>query len=91
MSLSRRGFLAATAFLTATGAASRAMALTIQEADVGTQSLLDNACGKSEQHQQLIAEAEKLLGDRKLTDAEKQRLLAAMNCPICGCPVSGLF
>lgn len=83
--LSRRLFLAA---LAAVAASPRALALSEEDASVKLQALVDNACGASLSHQQLIAEVEKML-DTTLTEEEKRRAIAAVSCPVCGCQLLG--
>jgi hypothetical protein len=45
--------------------------------------MVDNACGVTAEHAQLRADAERRLAG--VPDAAK--ILAAMRCPICGCPL----
>ena len=49
-------------------------------------AMVDNSCGSSSYHRQLLEEAENRLGVT-LSQTEKSRALAAMRCPLCGCPL----
>ncbi|PKU26429.1 hypothetical protein CWS72_00840 [Telmatospirillum siberiense] len=72
------------------GTASRAFAFSEDTPNIRTLALHDNACGASASHKELVSEVERVLGD-KYSEEEKRRVIAAMTCPICGCPLSGLF
>ena len=48
--------------------------------------LIDHSCGGSDIHRRLLEEAEARLGVT-LTQAQRSQALAAMKCPICGCPL----
>jgi hypothetical protein len=89
--LSRRGLLAALGGIgVAAGAARPASAFTSEQPSVRMLSLHENACGATASHKELVAEVEKTLGD-KYTEEEKRQVIAALTCPICGCPLAGLF
>ncbi|MTJ83385.1 MAG: hypothetical protein F8N37_20545 [Telmatospirillum sp.] len=89
--ISRRGLVAGLAGMgVALGASRRASAFTADTPSMRTLALHDNACGATASHKALVAEVERTLGD-KYTPEEKQKVLAALTCPICGCPLAGLF
>lgn len=85
--LSRRRALTLSLALAFSGAAGSARALTWQEADAEAAFLLENRCGTSAYHERLIAEVEKALDGRKLSDEERKIVLAQLTCPACGCQV----
>jgi hypothetical protein len=72
------------------GTASRAFAFSEDAPTIRTLALHDNACGATASHKELVAEVERVLGD-KYSEDEKKQVIATMTCPICGCPLSGLF
>jgi hypothetical protein len=95
--LSRRGFFRTA--ITASGGvlcgASAVSALTL-DAEPSTDltqlyHAAKAACGGATDayHGQLLADAEAVLADRQPTEEERQRLLASVTCPICGCSVAG--
>jgi len=89
--LSRRSLMAALAGTgLIIGATRPARAFTEQQGDARLEALRDNACGGSTNHRQLVDEVERVLGDKYSAD-EKRAVIATMSCPICGCPLSGLF
>lgn len=89
--LSRRALLTALAGSgLAAGTAGRAFAFSEDTPSVRTLALHDNACGATASHKELVAEVERVLGDR-YSEEEKKRVISAMTCPICGCPLSGMF
>jgi predicted deacylase len=89
--LSRRGLLAA---LAGTGliisTARSAQAFTEHSGEARLEALRDTACGASSSHRQLVDEVERVLGDKYSAD-EKRAVIATMTCPVCGCPLAGLF
>lgn len=70
--------------------AGRALAFSEDTPTLRTLALHDNACGATASHKELVAEVERVLGD-KYSEDEKKRVIATMTCPICGCPLSGLI
>ena len=87
--VSRRELLAGVAAGGALVGASRpANAFFEQEAPVKFRSLHDGTGGAAAAHKKLIAEVERVLGD-KYSEAEKQQVTAALTCPICGRPLIG--
>jgi hypothetical protein len=72
------------------GTAGRAFAFSEDTPSLHTLALHENACGATASHKELVAEVERVLGD-KYSHEEKARVIATMTCPICGCPLSGLF
>jgi len=90
-SISRRGLFTGLAGIgLALGAGRPASAFSPDTPSMRTLALHDNACGATQAHKELVAEVERTLGD-KYTAEEKHKVLAAMTCPICGCPLGGLF
>lgn len=53
-------------------------------------ALHDNACGATASHKELVDEVEKTLGPN-VSAEEKKAVVAQLTCPICGCPLTGLF
>ncbi|MDR3437965.1 hypothetical protein [Telmatospirillum sp.] len=72
------------------GTTRRAFAFSEDTPNVRTLALHENACGATASHKELVAEVERTLGD-SYSPEEKKRVMAALTCPICGCPLSGLF
>ena len=89
--LSRRGLVAVLAGAgLALGSTRRAMAFSEPTTTVQLRALHDSACGATSAHKQLVEQVDLVLGD-KYTAEEKKAVVANMVCPICGCPLSGLF
>jgi hypothetical protein len=86
----RREFLGWAAGLGALAVPRRAGALRLEEANVGQQQAFDDRCGKNETHAAFKAEVEGMLAQSSLAPEEKQALLAALECPVCGCSVLAL-
>jgi hypothetical protein len=59
------------------------------QAPVKARLMHENACGATVSHKELVAEVERVLGD-KYTEEEKRQVVANLTCPICGCPLGGL-
>ena len=72
------------------GTGRRASAFTEQAAAGRALALHRNACGATASHKELAMEVERVLGDRYSAD-EKRQVMATLVCPICGCPLAGLF
>lgn len=53
-------------------------------------ALHDNACGATASHQQLVDEVNKTLGEG-VSAEDKKAIIANLTCPVCGCPLGGLF
>jgi hypothetical protein len=51
-------------------------------------ALHENACGATASHKQLVAEVERVLGD-KYSAEQKREVIATLTCPICGCSLAG--
>ncbi len=49
-------------------------------------AMIDHSCGVNSTHARLLDEAEARLGVT-LTKAQREQALAALRCPICGCPL----
>jgi hypothetical protein len=89
--LSRRTVLAAMAGAGAVMGTTRcAFAFSEDTPSLRTLAMHDNACGATASHKELVAEVERVLGD-KYSEEEKKKVISAMTCPICGCPLSGLI
>lgn len=90
--MERRRFLK-TAALTGAGlvAAKGAGAFSIEALDSDAQAAYD-ACTKGTQafHDKIIAEVEAQLGGDALTPEQRQKVLSAIDCPVCGCRISEL-
>jgi len=69
---------------------SKAFAFSEESPSPRLQFAHDNACGATSSHKQLVDEVEKTLGD-KVSDDEKKAVIAQLTCPVCGCPLAGLF
>jgi hypothetical protein len=52
-------------------------------------AMIDNSCGTSPYHQQLLDQAAARLGVT-LTDDQRRQALAALRCPLCGCPLAAV-
>ena len=74
----------------AAGTARQALAFSEQKGTESLQALRDNACGASSKHQQLVEEVEQVLGNQ-YSPEEKKAVVANLTCPVCGCPLAGLF
>lgn len=86
--VSRRALLVALAGVGAGLAGSRqAFAFTPDTPSVRTLAMHENACGATASHKELVAEVERVLGD-KYNEDEKRKVIAAMTCPICGCSLA---
>jgi hypothetical protein len=74
----------------ALGITGRASAFEEIAATPRLQGLRDNACGASSSHQQLVDDVNRILGET-YTPEQKQAVVAGLSCPVCGCPLAGLF
>jgi hypothetical protein len=72
------------------GTSRHANAFTEDVATVKVRALHENACGPTASHKEIVAEVERTLGNG-YTEAEKREVIATITCPICGCPLAGLF
>ncbi len=72
------------------GSSRRASAFTADAPSARILAMHENACGATASHKELVAEVDSILGD-KYTAAEKRQIVAGLTCPICGCPLAGLF
>jgi hypothetical protein len=72
------------------GTAARALAFQETQPTQRLLALKENACGASASHKDLVAEVNKVLGEG-YTEAQKQEVIASLTCPVCGCPLAGLF
>jgi hypothetical protein len=91
-SLDRRGFLglAATATAGAAGLAAGtgpARALSFEESDPAREKLMLEACETPKTHQRLFRDLVAQLEPREGREAA-ERQVAAMSCPLCGCPLA---
>ncbi|MBY0432261.1 MAG: hypothetical protein K2Q10_13770 [Rhodospirillales bacterium] len=77
--------------LAALGVPAPALAWSETKASLPRQRDIENACGATLNHRDLLAEVERLLAERGLGEAERKQAMAALTCPTCGCPVSSLF
>ncbi|OIQ94787.1 hypothetical protein GALL_232430 [mine drainage metagenome] len=66
-----------------------AMAFSQDITTVRLRALHQNACGATASHRELVEEVNQTLGDMPLQ--ERQAVIAKLTCPICGCPLAGLF
>lgn len=90
--LTRRRFFGGTALAGAAvlvGRARPAAAIRIEEADVGTQAFYTAACESLTAHQQLREELAAQLETEEGRE-EAMALVAAMNCPYCGCKLGAI-
>lgn len=93
MAITRRGFLKTASTVSAGGllAATSASALTLDaEPSVALREryhAAKAACGVDAYHRQLIEEVKALLANAEVSEDERQRQLAALTCPLCGCRV----
>ena len=93
MTLTRRRLMSALAAAGVAGGASRpAFAFSeLPRNDIANlQALHDSACGATSSHQRLVEEVNSTLGD-KVSAEDKKAVIAALTCPVCGCPLAGLF
>ena len=93
--LSRRRFLCSTALASAglAAGAGAARAFSIEEGSAGIAAQVHEAklaCQISQAfHAQLLEDARAAIdGRRGLSQEERAQLLAAVTCPICGCPIA---
>lgn len=64
---------------------------TLEESDAAhLLALRQTACGGADNHQKLVDEVNRVLGD-KYDPQQKKEVVSALTCPICGCPLAGLF
>ena len=70
-------------------AARPARALSIQPMDAEGKALYLTTCSSRDgtYHRELVAEAKKRLEGRA-SEAEIEAAIAAMTCPVCGCPIT---
>jgi hypothetical protein len=92
--LSRRRLFATTALgglgaILGIAAARPARALTMQPMDAEAKALYLTACSARDgsYHRELVAEAKQRLAGRA-SEAEIEAAIAAMTCPVCGCPIT---
>ena len=96
--LSRRRLLE-TSMLTAVAAlvpgflAGRAYAFSVEPAPVPVQQLRLQACEEQQRHKQLVEEVLAKLdtAGQSLPEPERQSLMAAFDCPYCGCRLDPKF
>jgi len=69
---------------------SRALAFSEESPTARVLALHANACGATASHEQLVQEVEKTLG-ANVSEADKKAVIAQLTCPVCGCPLAGLF
>lgn len=91
-SLSRRRLMTALAGsgLALGASSSPAFAFTEESPTARLMALHANACGATASHEELVHEVEQTLGPN-VSDQEKRAVIAKLTCPICGCPLAGLF
>jgi hypothetical protein len=88
--VSRRGLVTALAGAgVLLGTSRRASAFTEERATGRALALHQNACGATASHKELVAEVERVLGDR-YSAGQKRQVMAMLTCPICGCALAGL-
>jgi len=88
--LDRRTFLSTTA-LAGVGFAigvGPARAFTLEEPSKETAELYAAAhsCRTVNNHDRILAEIRSALSGRELSEEQERRVLAAVTCPLCGCP-----
>lgn len=86
--LTRRRFLATSALAAPAAAALPATALgfSVEPADAETSAIYLNACSADAYHAQLLADVKAALAG-EASEAEIDRAVALVTCPLCGCPV----
>ena len=89
--LSRRRVLAAGALsgFTLAVTATAARALSLEPATPEVESALKGVCGERKLHTTIEEEIAALIGDDKLSTADKLRLSKGVVCPICGQRLAG--
>lgn len=85
--LHRRSFVSGLALMAGSGLllGRRAFALSIEEPSAKVQALYAARCSASGEHAALLAEAEASMQGRTLSAVEREAILSAVTCPICGC------
>ena len=85
--LHRRSFVSALALMAGGSLlfGRRALALSIEEPSAKVQALYAARCSVSSEHAALLAEAEAGMQGRSLSAAEREAILSAVTCPVCGC------
>ncbi len=73
--------------LAAAGAAP-ARALSLVEASAHLEAAARDRCNLIADHRAFWTEVEAMLAGTKLSEDERQAILAALQCPVCGCSVS---
>lgn len=73
--------------------AGRANAFSIEDAPLPVQQLRLQACTEQQRHKQLVeaALAKVEASGKSLPDTDRQALLAAFDCPYCGCRLDPKF
>jgi hypothetical protein len=86
--MDRRRFLSTTILsgIAAAGFAGSAHAFSEQKCEPGATDL---ACRELIRHHELLAQLEKTLADRGLTEEQRKAILASAVCPFCGQPLIG--
>jgi hypothetical protein len=85
MKLNRRSLLAS---IPALLAASKAQALSLDDSNARLGELVANRCGQTSEHARMMAEAEKILIDAGYGVEDRKKVLAAFDCPVCGCKIA---
>ena len=88
MMLNRRSLLA---LVPALLAASKAQALSLDDGNARLGELVADRCGQTSEHARMLAEAEKILIDAGYAEDDRKRVMAAFDCPVCGCKIAGKF
>lgn len=84
MNLNRRLLLASVPALLASA---KARALTLDDSNANLKELLANRCGVTSEHARMLAEADKILKNAGYSETDRKTVLAALECPVCGCKV----
>ncbi len=88
--IDRRRFLSST-LLASAGmlAGGKAFALTLREATPGEAEAYQLACQtRNQYHDQLVREVMAILDGQGVAEEQKQEVLRAMTCPLCGCTLA---
>jgi len=90
--IDRRTFLATTALAGADFAVgigpARAFTLEEPSKEIADLYAAARSCGAGYDHDRLLAEIRSALEGQDLSDDQERRVLAAVTCPLCGCPAS---
>ncbi|MDK9720843.1 MAG: hypothetical protein OEL53_06630 [Rhodospirillales bacterium] len=83
--MNRRHLLTLVPALLASG---KAKALSLDENNAHLSELVADRCGVTSEHARYLAEADKILIQAGYGEAERKAVLAALDCPVCGCAIT---